>query len=160
MKRPVVVLVLALLPVVALTGCMPSLIPARETSIQKFIEVPGMPKDVIYEKSRIWIAKTFRSSKAVIEYENKETGLIIGNGVIHYAVPVGIGMETQVPVRFTMREDIKDGKIRITFDNLLEGTMGNPVKYQQSMDKISPRLHALANELGSFIRESKMDREW
>lgn len=88
--------------------------------IQKTIEIPGMKKDEIFEKSKMWVAKTFHSAKAVLEYENKETGVIIGNGIIKYPVD---GMEVMVKSRwkigFTMKEDIKDGKIRLTFDNLI-----------------------------------------
>src|SRR3972149_2220357 len=124
-----------------LCGCMPTLIPSDSTTVQRVIEVPGIPKDIIYERSRIWIAKTFRSSKAVIEYENKETGVIIGNGIIHYINkkidPFGI-YAAEIPVRFTMEENIRDGKIKITFDNLFHAhaTGDSPVKYRESMDLI------------------------
>src|SRR4030067_1618617 len=130
-----------------LCGCMPTLIPSDSTTVQRVIEVPGIPKDIIYERSRIWIAKTFRSSKAVIEYENRETGVIIGNGIIYYTLTVGFS-SVEVPVRFTMKEDIKDGRIRITFDNLFEGTGDFPATYQQSMDRIRPKLLSLADSLG------------
>src|SRR4030067_1568694 len=127
-----------------LCGCMPTLIPSDSTTVQRVIEVPGIPKDIIYERSRIWIAKTFRSSKAVIEYENKETGVIIGNGIVYYTLSAGFS-SAGVPVRFTMKEDIKDGRIRITFDNLYEGTLEIPVKYRQSMDGVRPTLLSLAD---------------
>jgi hypothetical protein len=142
-----------------LCGCMPTLIPPDSTTVQKVIEVPGIPKDIIYERSRIWIAKTFRSSKAVIEYENKETGVIIGNGVIHYTLTAGFS-SAEVPVRFTMKEDIKDGRIRITFDNLYEGTLEMPVKYRQSMDRIRPKLLSLADSLGEAVRSPQDSKPW
>ena len=148
--------------IVLLCGCMPTLIPPDSTTVQRVIEVPGIPKDIIYERSRIWIAKTFRSSKAVIEYENKETGVIIGNGIIHYTVkadPLGLYM-AEVPVRFTMKEDIKDGRIRITFDNLFEGTGDFPATYQQSMDRIRPKLLSLADSLGEAVKSPQDIKPW
>ncbi|OGQ00756.1 MAG: hypothetical protein A2Z40_04080 [Deltaproteobacteria bacterium RBG_19FT_COMBO_60_16] len=140
-------------------GCMPTLIPPDSITIQKVIEVPGIQKDVIYERSRIWIAKTFRSSKAVIEYENKETGVIIGNGIVYYTLSAGFS-SAEVPVRFTMKEDIKDGRIRITFDNLYEGTLEIPVKYRQSMDRIRPKLLSLADSLGEAVRSPQDSKPW
>ena len=154
------VLTIATLVFIAmLFGCMPTLIPPDSTTVQRVIEVPGIQKDVIYERSRIWIAKTFRSSKAVIEYENKETGVIIGNGIIHYTLTAGFS-SAEVPVRFTMKEDIKDGRIRITFDNLYEGTLEMPVKYRQSMDRIRPKLFSLADSLGEAVRSPQDSRPW
>jgi hypothetical protein len=140
---------------------MPAMIPAEATTVQKTIEIPGVNKNVIYERSRIWIAKTFRSSKAVIEYENKETGVIIGNGIVSYPVTAGpFGLTAMVPVRFTMKEDIKDEKIRITFDNLFEGTGDYPVKYQRSMDLIRPKLLSLADDLGAALRSPQTNESW
>jgi hypothetical protein len=165
MKLPVVGLVLALLVVVVLVGCMPTLIPANETSVQKIIELPGITKDVIYDKSRLWFAKTFRSSKAVIDYENKEAGVIIGKGIVYYAVKnegslLFPNMMVDIPVRFTMKEDIRDGRVRVTFDNLNEGELENPVRYQSSMDRIRPRLLSLADDLGNFLSNPDADDKW
>jgi Domain of unknown function (DUF4468) with TBP-like fold len=144
-----------------LYGCAPVMIPAEATTVQKTIDIPRINKDIIYERSRIWIAKTFRSSKAVIEYENKETGVIIGNGVVSYPLPAGpFGLTATVPVRFTMTEEIKDEKIRITFDNLFEGTGDFPATYKQSMDQIRPRLLSLADDLGAALRSPKAGEAW
>lgn len=146
-------------------GCMPAMIPTGSATVQKVIEIPGVSKDVIYERSRIWIAKTFHSSKAVIEYENKETGVIIGNGVANYAVKntgslLYPNLMVDIPFRFTMEENIRDEKIRITFTSLSEGTLESPVIYQVSMDRIRPVLLSLADDLGAALRSPQTNEAW
>jgi hypothetical protein len=142
-----------------LSGCMPTLVPAKTTTVQKIIEVPGVSKEVIYERSMVWFAQTFRSSKAVIQYENRETGVIIGQGIVHYFLSYGLA-SGDVPVRFTMKEDIKDGRVRVTFDNLLEGTKEIPVTYQLSMDYIRPKLLSLADDLGAALVKPATSDSW
>ena len=78
-------------------------------------------KNQIYERSKIFIAENFKSAKAVIEYDNKEQGTLIGNGNVMY--PCGnfftCGALKNVRITFQMRIDVKDEKIRITFNNIL-----------------------------------------
>jgi len=125
-------LIISLLTTVVLAGCagMQSLPPAQ-LSVQKVVEVPGMSKDEIFRKSQIWFTKTLRLSKAVTSYErkyrspldyvNKAEGLLIGSGDIFYPstdYSLSEGHKTNWEVTFTVQEDIKDGKARLTFTNL------------------------------------------
>lgn len=61
------------------------------------------------------MAKTFVSSKAVLEYQNKELGKIIGNGRTFF-VNMGIA---EIPTSFTLTIEIKDKKFRMIFDNIV-----------------------------------------
>jgi len=40
------------------------------------VEKPGISKDLIYTRTKIWIAQTFNSAKAVINMDDKESGII------------------------------------------------------------------------------------
>jgi hypothetical protein len=136
-------------------------------------EVPSTPKDKIYSSTKIWIAETFRSAKAVIEYDNKEEGTLIGNGVIKYPCS---GLDAMVKgdwsASFTMRVDVKDNKFKITFTNIglswppsYNKTYGaqpghdGPVANKSDLDKIRPKLLAFGNELVIAIQKggSKKD---
>lgn len=110
---------LTTLLIFVLTGCVGAM-PAQKAdmSYQKVVELPNQSKDQIYEKSKQWIASTFKSAKAVIEYENKLDGTIIGNGSIDRPA-TSINPMASGQVRFLMREDIKEGKVRLTFENLV-----------------------------------------
>lgn len=46
----------------------------------KIVYLDSIPKAILYTKAREWFVRSFRSSKAVIELEDKESGKIIGKG--------------------------------------------------------------------------------
>ena len=135
---------------------------------QSIIELPGEPQNYIYEKSRQWIAETFRSSKAVIEYENKEEGVIIGNG----SMPRPISEVYIIPrgdiVLYSMREDIKDNKARITFDKIRivstpsQSSIGGErgFFYQSDLDNVKTIFNDLTDELKYYILGSNKNNNW
>lgn len=93
-----------------LAGCA-SLQPLtpEEMTIQRVIEVPNTPKSVLYDKSRMWYASAFRSTNAVIQYENKENGTIMGNGNLSDSI-----LMVRHIFRFSITTEVKDNKARIT----------------------------------------------
>lgn len=105
-------LIISILFVLLIVGCA-GLKPVEDTTIERIVNAAGFSKEQIYDGTKIWIAQNFRSAKAVLEYENKEDGTIIGNGSIPYPRRM---VDAKVP--FTMRVDIKEGKFRLTFTNL------------------------------------------
>lgn len=119
--------------VIALTGCA-AMQPVSEAdkTIEQITEAPNFTKDQIFTGSKIWIAENFKSAKAVIEYENKEEGVIIGNGSTSYPCSgmecLQAGAATDWKLNFTMRIDAKDNKFRTTFSNL---SIYKPSTYNQ-----------------------------
>jgi len=94
----------------------------EDMTYQKVIDLPKQSKEAIFEKSKQWIALNFKSAKAVIEYDNKAEGVIIGNGSI--ARPTSsVNITGTGLITFTMREDIKKGRARLTFDRLTARVM-------------------------------------
>lgn len=93
---------------------------APTQSFEKVFDVSSYTRDQIFIASKIWIAQNFKSAKAVIEYESKEEGTIIGNGLITYPCKGTFDClgKADWKVSFTMRIDIKDGKFRLTFSNV------------------------------------------
>ena len=144
--------------VLMLSGCA-SAIPmnAKETNLQVVIETPGNSKDQIFEKSKQWIARNFRSAKSVIEYENKTEGKIIGNGVINIPQDTIEAMGgVQKTGQFTMIEEIKDGKARLSFENIMVYTPpsyngGERVTMQGEFERFKPALLQLPSDLQAFI---------
>lgn len=112
--------VLLFMSLALLAGCagmMP--VATEELTFETVIEAPGQSEDQLFTATKTWIAENFRSAKAVIEYDNREEGTLIGNGVIPMpCTGLGcLGMESwNVP--FTMRVDTKPGKFRLTFTNV------------------------------------------
>jgi hypothetical protein len=93
---------------------------APDQAFEKVFEVPGHSRDEIFTSSKIWVAENFRSSKAVLEYESKDDGVLIGNGIIDFPCKGAFDCLAKADwkVRFTMRIDMKDDKFRLTFSNV------------------------------------------
>jgi len=115
---------------VVLTGCSSiQTLPPEQLVIQKIVAAPNLSKDKLFDKSKIWFAKTFRQSMAgrwpqsntrtVIQYENAEKGILIANAAILYPQErFPESYKEGWEVRFTMEEEIKDGMASVVFSNL------------------------------------------
>jgi hypothetical protein len=160
-----------LLACVLLVGCASAAVMREraEYTFERVFEAPGYSKDRIFEGSRIWIAENFRSAKAVIEHENRESGTIIGNGVIPYPCS-GFGCIGQGDwkVFFTMRVDIKDQRFRLTFSNLRlswptvpgRPSYDGPFGSESSLNDAKNALLLFGDQmLASFTRDKKKD-DW
>lgn len=85
----------------------------EEVKYQEIVEFPGMDANLLYEKAKSSLVNHFNSSKAVIQYEDKEQGRIRGRGwtQVTYAL-------TPVNTWYTITIDVKDEKLRITFTDM------------------------------------------
>lgn len=163
----------AALLLLSLFGCA-SMQPVsqQDLSIEKVVEVPDLNKDQIYDQTKIWIAENFRSAKAVLEYENKETGTIIGNGTMSYPCSgLGCLAKADWKTHFTMRVDIKDSKYRATFSNLRLWTPAttspiympaaeSPIHWQEDLDAIKPKLLDIVDQMTASLKNSKNKANW
>ncbi len=157
-----------------LSGCT-GLQPVSEADItvERVVEAKGSSKDIIYESTKMWIAENFRSAKAVLEYENKEAGKLIGNGSIKYPCS---GFDCMAKndwrVLFTMRVDVKDDKFRLTFTNLrlkwppsyngLSAQPGyeGPIATQGALNDVKPVLLKMGDDMVSFLGSSENSSDW
>jgi hypothetical protein len=145
-----------------------------DRTIVRVVEAPGYSKDQIFEGTKIWIAENFKSAKAVLEYENKDAGTIIGNGIIHYPTK-GFNSITKGSwkVPFTMRVDIKDQKFCLTFSNLQlswppswNSTFGaqpgheGPLNYKDDLDAVRPELLKFGDQLLASLEKAKSKSNW
>ena len=69
-----------------LGGCvsMPTPTDKPMESVVEVVEVQGQKKDQLFESSKVWIAKSFKSANNVIQYQDQTTGTIIGKGNIQF----------------------------------------------------------------------------
>lgn len=169
------VFVAAMVFLISILGCAGmQLITEADRTFERIIHVPGHNKDNIYDSTRIWIAENFKSAKAVIEYENKEMGTIIGNGSIKYPCS---GIEhiakSEWKFLFTMRVDIKNEKIRLTFSNLkltwppsYNSTFGaqpgyeGPIGTVGDLDTIKPVLLKYGDRIRSHMEKGAARSDW
>jgi len=73
-------------------------------------------KEELFVRAHEWLAKTFVSSKEVLQLVDKQAGKLIGKGVFK------VGYDY---VNFTISIDVKDGKYRCVFSDFIhEGGIG------------------------------------
>lgn len=111
------------LSVVTLVGCAVSQ-PFSGPTPERVIQVPGIDAQTLYQSSRQWIAENFRSAKAVIQYEDKDTQTVIGNGTSQYCYDFGalkksqgICLASPITASYTLKVEAKDGRMRISVPN-------------------------------------------
>lgn len=145
-----------------------------DRNFERIVPAPGHNKDEIYDSVKMWIAENFRSAKAVIEYDNKEAGTIIGNGNMKYPCSgLDCIAKNDWTVPFTMRVDVKDEKFRLTFSNLklswppsYNSTVGyqkghtGPIATKGDLDAIKPKLLALGDQILSSISKGATKSNW
>jgi hypothetical protein len=83
------------------------------------VETPGVSKADLYVRAGTWFSRTFKSSKSVLELQDKEAGKLIGKGVIPVIIKVPImGATDAGTVSATITVLCKDGKYKYVIDNL------------------------------------------
>jgi hypothetical protein len=143
------------------------------SDIEEIINVPGFSKKQIFDELKIYIAENFNSAKAVLEYENKESGTIIGNGRLPYPTNPGIQAAAlrDWTIPFTMRVDIKDARFRCTFTNIsiawpatygayASSAGGRSVFYADEHDKVLRAIQSIPIAIEQSIKRSKKKDDW
>lgn len=107
--------------VIFLTGCagMGEAID-RNKPIEMVFSLPGITKEQAFSATRAWVAETFVSSKTVTDDTDKEAGRIILKGRVPRPCEGAMDCMTYGSnlIGFTLRVDIKDGKLKTTYTNL------------------------------------------
>jgi hypothetical protein len=144
--------------------------PVSELTFDCVVEAPGYTQAQLYDASMLWVASSFKSRKEVLEYNDKASGVIVGNGMVPYP---GQGIEYRTradwKVAFQIKVETKEGRYRMTFSNLrLYGppSLGSPqgvdepVTQQADIDKIKPALLALGDDLRSSLEKTRKSENW
>lgn len=80
--------------------------------VTKVIEVSGASKDELFVKASSWLVDAFNSAKSVIQFSDKEAGVIKGK----YRITFPQFLETgECEATFTV--ECKDGKCRLIIDD-------------------------------------------
>ncbi|RYL22178.1 DUF4468 domain-containing protein [Acinetobacter piscicola] len=162
----------------ALSGCATTpQQPAEPVKFEKVYQIEGLNQSQIYDGARQWFATTFRSANAVIQYEDKTTGSIIGKGNMQYrcsGFADCMTVTTGDRVDFTVRVDTKDGRMRVSYDDLvhhrpshISGNMRMPESNRAvtanypSAKIIVDELNKSSDEMAEKIKtQQKVNADW
>ena len=166
---------------IALSGCASmERVENAGKPIEFVLDVPGKTKDQLFSASKSWIAETFVSGKTVIDDADKDSGRIIAKGNIKKPCS---GMqciaESEWIIGFTLRIDIKDGKLRTTYTNptvitlpeaghyvgltYIAGSSGSesPVSLRGELDDATKGFKSLSDELKNYaLKEAAANSNW
>lgn len=81
------------------------------------IKLDSVGKEEIYNRIKIWLTEAFKSSKDVIQIDDKTSGRIICKGNSDIIIPMVI-MDVPINCRFTLSILIKDFKYRVRFERI------------------------------------------
>lgn len=86
----------------------------------------------IYSAAKMFIAKTWKSSKDVIQNDDKETGVILIKGVSSQNFAVNLGLcPMEYIFNYNVTFKMKDGKYKITIDNVHCTSAHGGTNYQE-----------------------------
>lgn len=149
-----------------LTACVTPMtevpVAERVTVREYVLETPGRSKDEIFTATKIWLAETFASAKAVTEDADKEAGRIIGNGSMSYPCRDKCEWAGIWKLKFTMRIDMKDGKLKVTYTNIKTFTYAAEWDHQVKEDQqnIEQSFADLSKSLQSYVLKEKQNANW
>lgn len=84
---------------------------------QKTYELEGKTQAEMYAITKTWLAEMFKNSKNVIEVDEKDAGIVSGNGTSSFTTGnIALGYTTET-LYFTFKCQMKDGRFRLTLNN-------------------------------------------
>lgn len=86
-----------------------------EKPIQEVVEHPH-PKVTAFNNAKRWAAQNFNSADDVIQEEDEETGTLIFKGIEPVKQVSGGPLTPTYDVSYTLTLDVRDEKMRLTFD--------------------------------------------
>lgn len=141
---------------ISFIGCVSLVqVPQSERIYRKVYNV-NLSKNEIYDKTLDWMAKTFVSSKKVIELKDKKRGKIIGNG----STKVHLGLGVYVPATYTITIQIKNKKVRLTYNNFVAYTgefhnRPEPIVYDGPINELKEKFKNLSDDYYKYLSYSQ-----
>jgi hypothetical protein len=112
-----------------------------------------MSKNEIYNKTLLWMAQTFNSSKSVIELQDSSQGLIVGNGIVLISY-----MLAERPIAFVIKIEIKDNKYRLSTSKYVQRSPeGDAKMYKDMADLTKNKIFMLQKSLHEFLISKPKD---
>ena len=109
---------------IVLSGCQTlEPIPSEDNTYSIIYEYPGVSQDDLFTSANDWLVTQFREADSVIEYTDKEAGIITGK----CNADVPLGGFVPVNIEFKLTINVKDDKARIKLDNMQKNSKGNAI---------------------------------
>jgi hypothetical protein len=147
--------------------CSSGTIGAAEPITLEVIRDVEMQKEKIFDNSLLWLAETARSSKDIVEFKDKELGVIVGNSTIKILIG-GFVAKIPVEIKFKVRIEVKEKRYRLIFNNVIYSFDGYEVPFEEIKGKdqergrqqIIPKFNSLADDLQQYLKGAENKKDW
>lgn len=151
MKSLKLFLVLSLLFVSSLgmTQSLPLDPETNKVVFQDIIAVDSVNKDELYERAKDWLIRNFKESK--LKLDDKANGQLIKQGEMEILLTYDFKYKNTYVIPFNATIDVKEGRIRYTFDNLTIYDLKNGAKTAQPIEVFYSKLRHQSK--GEFVSQ-------
>ncbi|MFD0763013.1 DUF4468 domain-containing protein [Lutibacter aestuarii] len=129
-------------------------VPAEEFSQEKIIENLNLKKDKLYVISNDWMVDTFNDAESVIQFTDKEEGIVIGKYLLQGELIIADIITNDTRIFAKIKIEVKDNKAKI---NITPTTAINIFKEQHKLtikDKINNLIISFENKISSINSNS------
>ena len=111
-------------------------IPVKDGAViyERVVEAPNKSKADLYKNAKQWFVDYFKSSKDVIQNEDKEDGKIVGKGILLIPFKGALGSNVMYNDKLSIQVDCKDNKYRLRFyEQTLSSSGGEVITTPESL---------------------------
>ncbi len=130
-----------------------TLVDQKDRAIQQVYKAP-LTADQIYDRTLEWLARNLPSRGDSIEIKDRSRKKIIARGSGKYSEYLNFFVDRQFT--YTVVIEMKEGKYRVTFENLVvyyeeREVKSSPARYKFEIDNIRKKLVKVADEMHAFV---------
>lgn len=155
------------------SACCAEMKPAENANqpIEIIMEAPGKSQGQLYSSVKSWIAET-RTAELSANDADKDSGRIVLKGEAPFPCDgfMDCRLKSGTNIKFSLRIDTKDGKIRMIFSNLIKSNPSTAlhagygdvdIVAQGDIDAAKSGAQALSNELLTYAtKQSASSKTW
>lgn len=150
-----------LLLVTTLTSCFRAVtVPNPRYAINDNINFDGKKSDEIFDKTEMWMARTFVDSRSVMEVKNRDGRMIYGNAIINIATK-----SKSYQFEMTLEIYVRDNQLKLEISNInMNGYYGSGYELKKYFtyfedesitktvkDKFHIKINELTKSLETFV---------
>ena len=107
----------------------------KEVTYTNVVTVDSVKATELYIRAKLWLADAYKSSKDVIQVEDKEAGQIVGKGIASVNWQSTFMSISETKVYHTITIQVKDGRYRYEISSFLvkyDYKSGNTIQHAES----------------------------
>ena len=91
------------------------------------VEVKNISKNALYLRAREWFIDTYKSSKDVLQMDDKESGVLIGNAINTIYIS-SLGAKVKMELYYSIKISVKEGRYKYIITDMKYGRHGGAAR--------------------------------